>query len=317
MGGAGPAPAAAAAHPARGLPVAADRGAGDPRGAAGRPVVLRRPGPAPRDVRRPRGRPRARRRGRARAPRRHRRRRAAARPPPGTGSTCSRRGVSPWRTSTTSGWSTCRPSGRRTHAMYAAHLAFSDAVEPLVEHLLDAGEVRRSLEAVDAADPFGVPLETVIREVLSLCVAHSKSTVPAEALADRADLQRLIRGLVFTSMEAHRAAARTPTPSAKRRDAVRSGWRPASLTARRVRMAHGIRRAEGRSRGRRRRRGPGAAGRRRPAAARHGTAHLRRVRDLLRRPQRPGVCARFAPPTVGRRTSSRTTTCGGPGRPTS
>ena len=102
------------------------------------------------------------------------------------------------------------PVGRRTHAIYAAHLAFSAAADPLVHHLLDAGEVRRSLEAVDAADPFGVPLDTVAREVLSLCVGHSKSTVPAEALTNRAQLQRLMRRFVFTSMEAHRAAPRTP-----------------------------------------------------------------------------------------------------------
>jgi hypothetical protein len=102
------------------------------------------------------------------------------------------------------------PVGRRTHAVYAAQLSFSADVDPLVEHLLDAGEVRRSLEAVDAADPFGVPLETVVREVLSLCVGHSKSTVPAEALTDRAELQRLMRRFVFTSMEAHRSDPRVP-----------------------------------------------------------------------------------------------------------
>ena len=94
--------------------------------------------------------------------------------------------------------------GRRVHPQYAAHLAFSDDATPLVDHLLAAGPVRRSLDAVDDADPFTVPLETVVREALSLAAAHSKSAVPWEALVDRGALVQVMRGMVFTSMAEHR-----------------------------------------------------------------------------------------------------------------
>ncbi len=95
--------------------------------------------------------------------------------------------------------------GRRIHPQYAAHLAFSDDAAPLVEHLMATGAVRRSLDEVDDVDPFGVPLETVVREALSLAAAHSKSIVPWEALVDREMLVRHMRRMVFTSMAEHRA----------------------------------------------------------------------------------------------------------------
>jgi hypothetical protein len=108
--------------------------------------------------------------------------------------------------------------GRRVHPQYAAHLAFAAEATPLVEQLLSPGPVRQSLEAVDDVDPFGVPLDTVVREVLSLAAAHSKSTVPWEALVDRAALVEVMRHIVFTSMAGHRRAlhrrADHPAPEA-------------------------------------------------------------------------------------------------------
>jgi hypothetical protein len=97
--------------------------------------------------------------------------------------------------------------GRSIHALYAAHAAFAPDVDGLVARLLSAGEVRDVLEAVEAADPFGVPVDVVVREILSLTVAHSKSTVEADAFADPTRLARLMRSIVFTSMAEHRAAA--------------------------------------------------------------------------------------------------------------
>jgi len=47
--------------------------------------------------------------------------------------------------------------------------------------------------------------------MLSMTAAHSKSTVPAPVLDDRAAFRRLMQVLVFTSLEDHRAADRTPT----------------------------------------------------------------------------------------------------------
>lgn len=97
--------------------------------------------------------------------------------------------------------------GRATHALYAAHLAFAADVDALVDHLLCPGPVRESLDAIERADPFAVPLDAVVREVLSLAVAHSKSKVPADLLADPAELTRRMRSIIFTSMADHRVAA--------------------------------------------------------------------------------------------------------------
>jgi hypothetical protein len=102
------------------------------------------------------------------------------------------------------------PVGRRTHPVYAAHAAFWPDADPLVDHLLAPGQVRDRLDEVAAAAPFAVPLATVVREMLSLTAAHSKSTVPAPVLDDRAALRRLMQRLVFTSLEHHRAALRSP-----------------------------------------------------------------------------------------------------------
>lgn len=99
------------------------------------------------------------------------------------------------------------PVGRATHALYAAHLAFTPQVDPLVDHLLSPGPVRDRLEEVDAAAPFGMPLEAVVREVLSLAVAHSKSKVPAQVLCEPEELAGRLRAIVFTPMAQHRAAA--------------------------------------------------------------------------------------------------------------
>ena len=96
--------------------------------------------------------------------------------------------------------------GRATHAIYGAHLAFTAQVDPLVDHLLSPGPVRERLDAIQVRDPFAVPLDTVVREVLSLAAGHSKSTVPADVLTEPAELMRRMRSIVFTSMADHRAA---------------------------------------------------------------------------------------------------------------
>ena len=109
--------------------------------------------------------------------------------------------------------------GRRTHAFHAAHVAFAPEADGLVEHLLSPGRVRESLDEVERVDPFGVPLDTVVREVLSLAAAHSKSTVPTAALADPLELARLMRSVVFTSMAEHRSSAGAPAG-----DVVPASW---------------------------------------------------------------------------------------------
>jgi hypothetical protein len=102
------------------------------------------------------------------------------------------------------------PSGRRVHALFAAHAAFGPDVNVLIEHLLGAGPVRARLTEVAALAPFPYPLEIVVREMLSLSLAHSKTAVPAAVLDDRVALRRLLQRVVFTDLDDHRAAAQLP-----------------------------------------------------------------------------------------------------------
>ncbi|MEP7112936.1 MAG: hypothetical protein ABI862_06700 [Ilumatobacteraceae bacterium] len=50
----------------------------------------------------------------------------------------------------------------------------------------------------------------VLREIMSLTAAHSKSTVPAAVLDDPAALRRLMMRSVFTDLEAHKNSGGTP-----------------------------------------------------------------------------------------------------------
>ena len=102
------------------------------------------------------------------------------------------------------------PSGRRVHALYAAHAAFGSSVDPLVRYLLAPGPVRSRLDDIAARAPFATSLENVVREILSLGVAHSKTAVPADVLDDRDDFRTLLQRIVFTSLDDLRAAPRLP-----------------------------------------------------------------------------------------------------------
>jgi hypothetical protein len=108
------------------------------------------------------------------------------------------------------------PTGRRIHAIVAAQLPFDEAWDNTIAQLIaHRGCLVRHLEAVAAEAPFGVALELVLREVLSLNLAHSKSTVPIETLARPDHLRRLVQACVFTSLDEHRRQPRTPAvPSA-------------------------------------------------------------------------------------------------------
>jgi hypothetical protein len=106
------------------------------------------------------------------------------------------------------------PIGRRVHAVYGAHLPFSGAMDDVIDRLrTDAGPVVRRIAAVDAAAPFGVPTDVVLRELISLAVAHSKSAVPAALLADPTALKRLMRHVILTDLDQHRDAAAQPAPA--------------------------------------------------------------------------------------------------------
>ena len=83
--------------------------------------------------------------------------------------------------------------GRRAHAVVSSRAAFGADVDALVGHLLEPGPVRDRLDVVAASAPFAMPIDVVVRELLSLCVAHSKSSVPADVLRDRARLRDAMR----------------------------------------------------------------------------------------------------------------------------
>jgi hypothetical protein len=108
------------------------------------------------------------------------------------------------------------PDGRRVHAIYAAHAAFGTDVAPLVEHLA-VSPVGARVRDVDTKASLGLPVEVVLREMLSMCAAHSKSLVPAAVLDDWTAFRRLMARIVMTPMDELRASpglpsAEDPTP---------------------------------------------------------------------------------------------------------
>jgi hypothetical protein len=104
------------------------------------------------------------------------------------------------------------PTGRRIHALYAAHVPFSGAMDDVLDRLSDdGGPIVRRIAAVNAVAPFRVAPDLVLRELVSLAVAHSKSTVPAALLADCGGLRRLMHHAVLTDLDRHRGAGPMPT----------------------------------------------------------------------------------------------------------
>jgi hypothetical protein len=103
------------------------------------------------------------------------------------------------------------PTGRRIHAIYGAHFPFSGDMDDVIDRLEDdRGPVVRRIADTDAAAPFGVAAHVVLRELISLAVAHSKSAVPAEYLGEPSALKTLMRQIVLTDLDAHRNGHATP-----------------------------------------------------------------------------------------------------------
>jgi hypothetical protein len=113
-------------------------------------------------------------------------------------------------------------AGRRVHPAFAAHTAFTPDFDDIVERLLSADwPVVRRLRQIEASAPFAVPLPVVLRELLSLSIAHSKTAVPPETLDDPTALRTLVRAVVLTDLEqlrlgmAPRVDAGTSAPAAR------------------------------------------------------------------------------------------------------
>jgi hypothetical protein len=105
------------------------------------------------------------------------------------------------------------PTGRRIHALYGAHFPFSGDMDDVLDRLGDdSGPVVRRIAQIDADAPFGVAGDVVLRELISLAVAHSKSAVPAALLADVTALKRLMRHIVLADLDQHRDAEALPAP---------------------------------------------------------------------------------------------------------
>jgi hypothetical protein len=109
------------------------------------------------------------------------------------------------------------PAGRRVHAIFAAQEAFAPGVAPLAEALVSEGPVAARLAEVAALAPFAAPVDVVVRELLSLTVGHSKSTVPADVLNDRATLRRVLQRIVFTRLGDFRGGLPLPSGSDRSR----------------------------------------------------------------------------------------------------
>jgi hypothetical protein len=66
------------------------------------------------------------------------------------------------------------------------------------------GAVPIRIAAVGAVAPFRVPNDVVMRELTSLAVGHSKSTVPSTLYANPRALRRVLKRAVFVELEDHR-----------------------------------------------------------------------------------------------------------------
>lgn len=97
------------------------------------------------------------------------------------------------------------PEGRRVHALHAAQIPFSGAMDDVIEQLwVCGGPVPLRIAAVSAVAPFAVPQDVVLRELTSLAVGHSKSTVPAALYADPAGLRKVLQRAVLVKFSDHR-----------------------------------------------------------------------------------------------------------------
>ena len=92
--------------------------------------------------------------------------------------------------------------GRKAHTQFAAQSVFAGDFDPIAEALwaTDAGGVRSRIEELNAVAPFRVPGPLIVREVLSLPMAHSKIGGPIEVLDDPALLRRIVQRAIFTQL---------------------------------------------------------------------------------------------------------------------
>lgn len=93
-------------------------------------------------------------------------------------------------------------AGRKVHAQFATQTVFEPEFDAISDRLwaTDAGGLRSRIEEVHREVPFTVPLPFVLREVLALSLAHSKSAVPADVLDEPVALRRVMQRATFTHL---------------------------------------------------------------------------------------------------------------------
>jgi hypothetical protein len=100
------------------------------------------------------------------------------------------------------------PEGRRIHALHAAQIPFTGAMDDVLARLWDSGgPVVSRIRSASAVAPFRVADDVVLRELTSLAVGHSKSTMPAALHADFPGLRKVLQSAILVELEDHRRAA--------------------------------------------------------------------------------------------------------------
>jgi hypothetical protein len=103
--------------------------------------------------------------------------------------------------------------GRLLHAIYAAHVPFSGAMDDVLARLWESGgPIVSRIGSVAAVAPFRVPDDVVLRELAALAIGHSKSMVPATLHGDFARLRRALQRAVLVELDDHRHAGARLNP---------------------------------------------------------------------------------------------------------
>lgn len=94
--------------------------------------------------------------------------------------------------------------GRSMHPEYAAQAVFTPAFDEWIETLVaeNVGGMISRLRLLERSGALTQPPELVLREMLALSLAHSKSKVPVAALNDRATLRAIVQQSVGTDLPA-------------------------------------------------------------------------------------------------------------------
>lgn len=125
--------------------------------------------------------------------------------------------------------------GRSMHPEYAAQAIFSPAFDAWIETLIaeNAGGMAGRLAALARGGALAQPPEIVLREMLALSMAHSKSKVPIAVLNDRATLRAVAQRSVGTDLptlyarqqQAKGNRESAPAPSTAQRELLRRLYR--------------------------------------------------------------------------------------------